>query len=121
MADLEKAVELAPNDISVHLERGRVHVLIGNFQQGIDDSGRAFVTESSAEQVTFALLTRALAFEGLGDVRAAGIELEQAILIYSDSQIELLGIAQLEQAQPFFSDSALLALVAAALREFRSG
>ena len=95
----EAAARLDPGNIGIRLDVGRVLVLLGRFEQGLEDSNAAFVPQSSPELVTFALLTRALAFQGLGDLDQALIELEEAILIYADSRIEQVGLQQLRQAR----------------------
>ena len=75
-ADLDKAIDLAPDDALLHYNRGNILFDAGSFEAAIADFDAAIAVESS---FALAYFNRGLAFKFLGRVEESMRDLKRAI------------------------------------------
>lgn len=121
LVDFETAVEL--NDLNwfeIGLERARVLVLVGQYEQAISTSRSLGSSTIRPLRIAYAQLNTSLAYEHQGDLEQASAHLELAIDLYWNEVSTAETIRYLEEIRLLYSNSDLIARVGQVLSELRS-
>ncbi|MBX3413327.1 MAG: tetratricopeptide repeat protein [Pirellulales bacterium] len=76
LAELDRALELAPDDPSAHLLRARVRLAKAKPEEAVEDIDQVFTTRPATAD---ALLLRALAYQQLGKIERALTDIDEAL------------------------------------------
>ncbi len=104
----------------IGLERARVFVLDGQYEEAINTSNNLGQISSRPWRIAYARLNTSLAFERQGDLAQASTDLELAIEIYWNKVSTAEAIKYLEEIRPLYSNSELIARVDQVLGELKS-
>jgi tetratricopeptide (TPR) repeat protein len=78
-ADFDRAIEMDPNAGEAWMDRGSVAVIEHRYRDGITDISKAI--ELGVQDPAKAYFNRAVAYEGVGDVEAAYVDYQEAMVL----------------------------------------
>ena len=120
LVDFDTAVQMNElNWFTIALERSRVLVIVGQYEEAINTSNNLGSISSRPWRIAYAHLNTSLAYERQGDLEQASTDLELAIDLYWNEASTADAIKYLEEVLPLFANEDLVSRVEQVLGELK--